>query len=75
VTPTCALCGRGLLESGEGIYVRVIGWERPGKGSTGNTGSSIVLREKLDEYAHSTCIQKKRAGVTPTQPSLLDDDA
>ena len=73
MTPVCALCGGELLTSGERIYRKVEGWERPGKGSTGRSGSSLVLREPLDEYAHSTCIEKKRLGVQPTQPSLLDD--
>ncbi len=73
MTPSCALCGGELLTSGERIYRKVQGWERPGKGVAGKSGSSLVLREALDEYAHSSCIEKLKLGVQPTQPSLLDD--
>jgi hypothetical protein len=66
----CALCGQPIEHTAD-AYRRVVGWERPGRGSSGVSGSSLVLREALDEFACGACITRLRAGLNVAQETLV----
>lgn len=66
----CELCNLEIADL-RFAYRRVAGWEDPGRGAHGNSGSSLVLRERLDRFAHDTCIQKRKAGFLVGQEQLV----
>jgi hypothetical protein len=67
----CFFCGEEIDPNGS-YYPHVRGWERPGRGISSRSGSSLVLRERVrDEVACVDCITKLLNGVNPTQPELL----
>jgi hypothetical protein len=49
----------------------VIGWERRALSASRKSGSDIVMRERLDEFAHGHCVELARSGVSVAQESLL----
>ena len=68
----CALgCGELVDTNNKSTYRRVTGWERKAWAETRKSGSDIVLREPLDEYAHPACIARVRAGLNVRQEALL----
>lgn len=67
----CALCGKELDLADHSLYRRVVGWERPGRGTGGQSGSSLVLREALPAFAHPVCVVAAQNGVHPDQTSLV----
>lgn len=68
---TCALCGCQV--DPRLAYQRVAGWEKPGRGTGGRSGSSLVLREHIGDLACSECIARLTHGfdVHAKQGSLL----
>jgi hypothetical protein len=66
----CAICTEEIL-SPRAAYQRVAGWERPGKGVHGLSGSSLEVRERTGELAHPDCVAKLKAGVSPGQEVLV----
>ena len=67
---TCDICGGQLAPPADRHYSHVEGWERPGKGIHGKSGSSLVLRHHTGKLACSTCITSELAGIAPTQMAL-----
>lgn len=69
----CDIC-KDSLDPGN-AYQRVCGWEQPGRGAGGRSGSSLVLRERQQEWACQKCITRLRAGFGaepwPGQERLL----
>lgn len=66
----CAFCGVDMAPT-ELAYVRVEGWERPGRGAHGRSGSSLVLRRVVPgEAAHIRCVSLAQAGVDTGQLEL-----
>lgn len=55
----------------ERYYVRVQAWAKPGRGRSGNSGSSLVLREMMSEAACTICITRIQSGLGPHQESML----
>jgi len=70
---TCSLCGKPIetSEDQRRAYIQVVGWERPGKGAGGKSGSSIVLRKQTTARAHESCIIRLREGFTVDQQALF----
>lgn len=64
---TCSMCGAPL--SPWQAYQRVRGWEKPRQRR--GSGSSIVLREKVEEFACGACISQLQAGAQVRQETLL----
>jgi hypothetical protein len=71
MTIVCALCREPLDPRDWGVYRRVTGWERKGIGNSRRSGSDIVLREPLDEFAHPYCVDRARDGVHFAQERLI----
>jgi hypothetical protein len=65
----CKFCGTAVTP--KTAYQLVQGWERPGKGKYGQSGSSLVLREHLQEFACVGCITRLQQGFNTEQQSLL----
>ena len=70
MTITCAKCGRELPPPVDRHYVEVSGWEKPGRGLHGRSGSSLVLRGPTGRIACAGCITAEQYGVTPAQMTL-----
>lgn len=68
---TCWRCGDSIDPHDPLTYTRVQGWERRAIGASRRGGSDIVLRERLPEYAHGSCVEKARMGVSPEQQELI----
>lgn len=66
----CAKCGRELTPPAERHYIEIVGWEKPGRGAHGNSGSSLVLRGPTGRLACVGCITAEQYGVTPSQMTL-----
>ena len=67
---TCALCGEPVDPSGPSTFTRVQAWERKGLNSSRRGGSDIVMRERLNDYAHGWCVERAKAGVSAGQEAL-----
>ena len=70
----CSFCGDQVdVTDDRHTYRRIIGWEKiAGTRASGkHGGSDIVLRERIDEWAHTACVTAARAGVVPGQEALL----
>jgi hypothetical protein len=65
----CAL-GDHPLELDERTYFEVRGWEKPGKGLGGQSGSSLVLRERTGQAACGRCVTRLQQGLSPHQEAL-----
>ena len=63
----CDICKMPLHPGA--AYQRVSAWEKPASAHKG--GSSLVLRERLQEWACPTCITRLRTGATPGQTQLF----
>lgn len=57
----CEICGKPCNPASS--YQRVVGWEKPDRGISGRSGSSLVLREHVQEFAHPVCVAEQRAGT------------
>jgi len=65
---TCTFCGQEVDPGGRGVYRRVRGWER--KRDQG--GANVIhLREELDEFACSSCVDRLKRGIPARQGALL----
>jgi hypothetical protein len=74
VSQNCAFCGVTVADQPRNsLYREVIGWARPGKGSGGQSGSSLVLRKDTGAVAHSTCIEAAKRGVHVNQDALWSE--
>ena len=67
----CHLCGQPVDTGSKSTYRKVTGWERKAWADSRKSGSDIVLREPLDEYAHPVCIARLKAGLNVGQEALL----
>jgi len=63
----CVLCGKPI-ENVRSSYQRVRGFEKHRQ--SGGT-NALRLREPLQEFAHSWCVDRAANGLGPTQESLL----
>jgi len=68
----CAFCQVPIPPERRDVFREAIGWVKPGRGTGGKSGSSIVLRKDTGAVAHATCIERARQGLHPRQTSLLD---
>jgi hypothetical protein len=69
---SCSLCGQEIFEKDRRMmHKQIVGWEKPGRGATGKSGSSIILRRYTGAVAHSDCVERKRRGVAPKQQGLF----
>jgi hypothetical protein len=70
---SCHYCQEPVDPDSRGSYQAVWGWEhKPGTRPSGTKGGSdITLRRKFDRWACSDCILKLRAGINPSQETLL----
>lgn len=68
VVARCLFCSVPVEPNSTRVYRRVRGWEHPRRDGGTN---ALALREPLDEFACSTCIDRQRAGVAPTQGALV----
>lgn len=66
----CHFCRSEITEE-RSAYRRVVGWERPGRGASGISGSSLVLRETTRELACPECIVRLQRGVNVAQESFV----
>lgn len=66
----CHFCGSEIRDE-RGSYRRVVGWEKPGRGASGISGSSLVLRETTHELACPECIVRLQRGLNVAQESLV----
>lgn len=66
----CELCGNPI-DDPKTAYQQVAGWERPGRGMGGQSGSSLVLREHIGPLAHDVCVTAKMHGLHVQQGALL----
>jgi hypothetical protein len=66
----CALCNQEVDPTSRTSLQRVIAWERRALSASRKSGSDIVLRERLDEFAHGHCIELARSGVSTSQESM-----
>lgn len=64
----CAFCEEPVDADATRTYRRVTGWEHP---RTAGGTNALALREPLDEFACSPCIDRQRRGLAPEQESLL----
>jgi len=69
----CFYCGKDVDAFSRTTYRRVMGWERKAgvRASGKHGGSDISLRQVLDHYACTICIDRLRSGVNPEQGALL----
>lgn len=65
----CQFCDE-LIEDTAKAYLAVVAWERPGRGVGGQSGSSLVLRERTGQLAHDTCIARELHGINVGQEAL-----
>jgi hypothetical protein len=69
VKPTCHYCGKPVAE--RLAYRRIAGWEQKGISATRRSGSDIILREPLSEFACRSCIIDRKYGRTAGQERLM----
>lgn len=67
----CTHCHTPLDPDAHTTYTRVLAWERKSATPSRRSGSDLVLRERLEEYACSTCVAQMRRGVAPVQGVLV----
>jgi hypothetical protein len=67
----CALCNQLVNPTDPSTHQRVIGWERRATAASRKSGSDIVCREQLQEFAHNHCIQRRKLGLSPQQESMI----
>lgn len=73
----CVYCSRGI-DPTERHYPEYRGFGKPGKGLRGNSGSSLVLRERTGRAACVACITARLYGITTEQMTFEElggDDA
>jgi hypothetical protein len=68
----CEFCGEPVDPADRWVWHRVTGWERSLRTRTSGArgGSDIVMRERLEEFAHPSCVTLARDGLF-AQESLL----
>ena len=67
---TCSLCGKPVDPASKQTYRRVQGWEKRSLSSSRRSGSDIVLREQVGEFACGVCIERAKSGLAPSQEAL-----
>lgn len=67
----CILCGEPVDPAARSTFHQVTGWERKAMSASRKSGSDIVLRQPLNQYAHGHCVERKRMGIPAAQESLL----
>lgn len=67
----CAECGQPLNPLDPNVYQRVQGYERKAIGASRKSGSDIVCRSPLQEFAHSHCVSRLKMGLSPGQGSMV----
>lgn len=71
MTHACSLCGLPVDPRDPQTHRRIQGWERKSQGASRKSGSDIVLREQLPEFACFSCIFRLQQGISVGQESLL----
>lgn len=59
----CPFCQKGIDPLSRYALRKVTGWERKAVGPSRKSGSDIVFREPLDEWAHGACIALAKQGL------------
>lgn len=63
----CFFCPKPVNPHDLGTWKQVTGWVG------GPRKDAMTLREDTGEYAHESCILKAKAGQTPDQPDLFEE--
>jgi hypothetical protein len=69
VTVLCFYCAKPV--DPDSAHRAVRGWEVKGVSSTRRSGSDIVLREPLEEFACRGCILRRKHGLSTGQGRLV----
>lgn len=67
----CTECKAPLDPSGPNTYVRIKAWERKSLSASRRSGADVVLREHLEEFCCSHCVERLKRGVAPLQAVLV----
>ena len=65
----CDLCGEEITSTKQ-MYREVAGWERPGRGPSGSSGSSLVARKPTGRIACNLCITRLVYGIPQEQEAM-----
>jgi hypothetical protein len=68
---TCSFCGKEVNPAGHDVFQKVEAWQRPGRGVSGKSGSSLVLRQTVEEFACVQCIVRAQLPTDPNQTTLI----
>ena len=58
----CTYCKRPIDPRPGYHHQRTIGWERKAVAAARRSGSDIVLRERLNEFACNGCVEERKLG-------------
>jgi hypothetical protein len=67
----CALCGTGINPTASGVAQRVVAWELKATASSRKSGSDIIGRQQLQEFACPR-LHPSREGRTEPRPRFDD---
>jgi hypothetical protein len=67
----CALCGTGVNPLAHGVGQKVTGWEVKAIAASRKSGSDIVGRQQLPEFACPSCIRSVKLGLSPKQQTMV----
>lgn len=67
---SCSLCSKPVDPSSRSTLQRIAGWERRAIGEHRRSGSDIVLRERVEEFAHASCVERAKLGLPAQQEAL-----
>jgi hypothetical protein len=67
----CALCGTGINPTASGVAQRVVAWELKATASSRKSGSDIIARHQLQEFACPRCVRRVKDGLSPGQGSMI----
>jgi hypothetical protein len=69
----CEFCGKTVDPNGVDFVHRVEAWERPAhtRASGKHGGSDLYLRVQVPGFAHLSCVQLEKRGLSVYQETLL----
>jgi hypothetical protein len=71
MTVKCALCGTGINPTAQGVGQKVTGWEVKAIAASRKSGSDIIGRQQVPEFACPSCIRCVKLGLNPGQGSMV----
>jgi hypothetical protein len=67
----CAECGKPVNPADPNVYQRIQGYERKALAASRKSGSDIVCRSPVQQFAHAHCVHRLKHGLSPTQESMV----